>query len=144
LTFWDSSAVVPLIFREQTSESLNDLLTGDLEMVVWWGTWTECAVTISRLRRTSMLSEESEQEARAALDGLAADWTEIESVDVLRLLASLLSKEYPLRAADALQLAAALRWCEGDTTGARFVSLDNRLRRAAQGEGFQVLPVEEE
>jgi hypothetical protein len=129
--------VVPLIFREQTSESLNDLLTGDLEIVVW-GTWTECAVTISRLGRTRMLSGECEQEARAALDGLAADWTEIEPADDLRFLASLLSEECPLRAADAL------RWCEGDTTGARFVCLDNRLRRAAQGEGFQVLPVEEE
>jgi predicted nucleic acid-binding protein len=137
LPFWDSSAVVPLIFREQTSESLNDLLTGDLEMVVW-GTWTECAVTISRLGRTSMLSGECEQEARAALDGLAADWTEIEPADDLRSLASPLSEEYPLRAADAL------RWCEGDTTGTRFVCLDNRLRRAAQGEGFQVLPVEDE
>jgi len=144
LPFWDSAAVVPLIFREQTSESLNDLLTGDLEVAVWWGTWTACAVMIRRLRRTSILGKESEQEARAALDGPAADWTEIEPADDLRLLASLLSNEYPLRAADALRLAAALRWCEGDTTNARFVCLDNRLRQAAQGESFQVLPVEEE
>lgn len=52
----------------------------------------------------------------------------------------LVSKDYPLKAADALQLAAALRWCEVDTDDRRFVCLDNRLRRAAEDEGFDVLP----
>ena len=58
----------------------------------------------------------------------------------MRLLASLLSRDHPLKTADALQLAAALRWCEGDTMNASFVCLDNRLRGAALDEGFNVLP----
>ena len=124
------------------SGPLEDLLTGDVEIAVWWGTWTECAVTISRLKRDGDLDEEYEQETRAALDGLAVDWTEIEPTIDIRLLASLLSKDHPLRTADALQLAAALRWREGDTNGTRFVCLDNRLRRAARDEGSQVLPGE--
>ena len=140
MRFWDSSATVPLIFREQTSESLNALLAEDVEMVVWWGTRAECAVTISRLRRAVMLVEESEQETRAALDGLAANWTETGPADDMRLLASLMSKVHPLKTADALQLAAALRWCEGDTSGAGFVCMDGQLRRAALTEGFSVLP----
>ena len=109
-------------------------------MVVWWGTWTECAVALSRLRREAYFDEESEQEARAVLDGLVADWTEVDPEDDLRLLASLLSKELPLKTADALQLAAALRWCEGDLRDKGFVCLDNQLRRAAEYEGFDVLP----
>jgi predicted nucleic acid-binding protein len=122
------------------SELLDQILTGDTEIAVWWGTWAERAVTISRLGRDGTLDEESEQVTRAALDGLAAGWTEIDPTDGLRLLASLLSKDHPLETADALQLAAALRWAEGDTSSAGFVFLDDRLRRAAEDEGFRVLP----
>jgi predicted nucleic acid-binding protein len=109
-------------------------------MAVWWGTWAECAVTISRLKRDGHLNEESERETRVALDGLTADWAEIEPEDDMRLLAALLSKDYPLKTADALQLAAAVRWWECDTSCTGFVCLDVRLRRAASDEGFRVLP----
>lgn len=47
-------------------------------------------------------------------------------------------------AADALQLAAALDWCDGNTCGESFVCLDDRLRGAAALEGFRVLPYSEE
>jgi hypothetical protein len=45
-----------------------------------------------------------------------------------------------LRAADALQLAAALVWCQGDPLQHGFVCLDQRLREAARREGFTALP----
>jgi len=45
-----------------------------------------------------------------------------------------------LRAADALQLAAALAWAQEQPLGRELVSLDLRLREAAQGEGFTILP----
>ena len=102
----------------------------------------ECSVAVSRLRREGGLNEGTEAEARSRLDLLARSWREIKPYDDLRLLASLISRDYPLRAADALQLAAALRWCEGDTAGGGFVRLDSRLRRAASDEGFDVLPEE--
>lgn len=113
-------------------------------MTVWWGTWTECAVAISRLKREGSWGEEYEEETRAALDGLSANWLEVEPTNELRLLAMLVSKSHPLKAADCLQLAAALRWCEGDTTGASFVCLDDRLRQAADDEGFHLLPEREQ
>ncbi len=140
MRFWDSSAVVPLIFKERTTGSLNALLAEDAEMTVWWGTWAECAVTISRLRRAGMLDEASKGETRTALNGLDAEWTEIEPEDDLRLLASLLAVDYPLKTADALQLAAALRWRGGATEDMEFVCLDEQLRRAARSEDFRVLP----
>ncbi len=80
------------------------------------------------------------EEARINLNELSAEWLEIEPTNELRLLAMLISKAHPLKAADALQLAAALRWCEGNTDGANFVCLENQLRRAAEDEGFDVLP----
>jgi predicted nucleic acid-binding protein len=141
LRFWDSSALVPLVFSELSSEALYGLLREDGSVAVWWGTWTECAATISRLRREGRLDDDGEEETRVALDNLAQDWFEIEPENDMRLLAMLVSKSHPLKAADALQLAAALRWCEGETTGAGFVCLDRRLCRAASDEGFDVLPV---
>ena len=61
----------------------------------------------------------------------------------MRLLAMLISKRHPVKAADCLQLAAALRRCEGDTSGSGFVCLDERLRPAASDGGFEVLPEED-
>lgn len=58
---------------------------------------------------------------------------------VLRLL-----RVHALRAADALQLAAALTWCRERPSGAGLVCLDGRLRDAAAREGFNVLPAEVE
>ena len=132
--------MLPLFSEEKFSGIAGRLLRGDDEVVVWWETSIECSVAISRLKRESILNEAGEEVARAALDRLANNWLERCPTDDARLLAMLISKYHPLKAADALQIAAALRWCDGDTAGAGFVCLDAQLRRAAQDEGFAVLP----
>ena len=131
--------LLPLFSEETFSGVAEELLREDDEVVVWWGTWVECSVAISRLRREIRLDDTDEEEARAALDRLASTWIEHRPTDSTRLLALLVSKYHPLKAADAPQIAAALRWCEGDTEGTGFVCLDYRLRRAAWGEGFDIL-----
>jgi predicted nucleic acid-binding protein len=60
--------------------------------------------------------------------------------DELRRRAARLVAVHPLRAADALKLAAALLWCEEQSHGETVVSLDERLREAARREGFDVKP----
>ena len=60
--------------------------------------------------------------------------------DEVRHRAGRLLATHPLRAADALQLAAALVWSEEQPLGEVFVSLDDRLREAARREGFALLP----
>jgi hypothetical protein len=47
---------------------------------------------------------------------------------------------HPLRAADTLQLAAALIWAEETPQGLEIVCLDQNLREAALKEGFTLLP----
>ena len=140
MRFWDSSALLPLFSEEKFSDIVANLLSEDPDIMVWWGTWTECSVAISRLKREDKLTETGEENARANLDGLYTDLQEVEPTSELRLLAMLVSKAHPLKAADCLQLAATLRWCEGATEGACFVCLDNRLRQAAEDEGFDLLP----
>jgi hypothetical protein len=43
---------------------------------------------------------------------------------------------YDLRAADSLQLAAALEWCEDAPQGRIFLTTDRKLREAALLSGF--------
>jgi predicted nucleic acid-binding protein len=50
-------------------------------------------------------------------------------------------KRFPLRAADALQLAAALVWCGERPRGRWFVCADRRLAAVAVEAGFDVKSV---
>jgi uncharacterized protein len=127
------------IVQEQTSEALGELLREDDSIAVWWGSLVECAVAISRLLREGWLIEQGEGEARASLDLLAEDWREVQPTDEVRSLAALISRRQPLRAADALQLAAAFVWRESIDENSGFVCLGERLRRAVIEEGFAVL-----
>jgi predicted nucleic acid-binding protein len=132
--------MIPLLSEEATSDTLNGLLREDREIVVWWGTWAECTVAISRLVRENTLNENDEATARFTLDLFASIWMEVKPTNGIRSLTEILSLNHPLMTADTLQLAAALRWCEGDPRNKGFVCLDNQLRRAAEYEGFDVLP----
>ena len=128
------------IVQEPASETLDKLLREDDSIAVWWGTWVECAVAISRLLREGLLNGQGEGEARATLDLPVEDWREVQPTEEVRSLAALLSRRHPLRAADALQLAAAFVWRESTNELRDFVCLDDRLRRAARDEGFDILP----
>jgi predicted nucleic acid-binding protein len=62
---------------------------------------------------------------------LADSWSLIQPSNVLRSKAVQLVERYDLRAADALQLAAALVWCEDAPQGRVFLTADQKLREAA-------------
>jgi hypothetical protein len=64
----------------------------------------------------------------------------VEPTLALRDRAGRLLATHPLRAGDALQLAAALVWCREAPHETPFVCLDARLRDAARAEGFAILP----
>jgi predicted nucleic acid-binding protein len=67
-------------------------------------------------------------------------WQEMQPTARLRQHAQRLLRVHPLRAADALQLAAALTAARGDPSMLELVCLDQRLTEAAHREGFRVLP----
>jgi hypothetical protein len=48
-------------------------------------------------------------------------------------------RAHPLRAADALQLAAAIAAADGSPASMSFLTLDDRLGDAASREGFPVV-----
>jgi predicted nucleic acid-binding protein len=136
--FWDSSAIVPLLVGEATTGAMQTIAKGDPLMLVWWATPVECVSAISRLERDADLTSEAVAAALGRLDALAAGWNEIEPVEATRLAARRLLRVHPLRAADALQLAAAVVASEGNPASLEIVTLDDRLSDAARREGFVV------
>ena len=140
MKFWDTSAVIPLCVDEEQTPIVRDIAKKDGALVVWWGSIVESYSAFARLRRDRSLSPDDEAEGLTVLSELADAWTEIEPSDDIREVTRRLLQNYPLRAADSLQLAAALVWCDKTPKGHHFVCLDARLREAAKKEGFIVLP----
>ncbi len=140
MKFWDTSAIVPLCVAEPASARAREVAEADPSLVVWWSTRTECVSAIARRRRDGQLSAEAEQQARQVLTALASAWSEVLPSESLRARGERLLAVHPLRAADALQLAAALLWARGDTVRHTIMSYDDRLRDAARREGFLILP----
>ena len=137
MRFWDSSAVVPLILEQPRSARSRELLDEDPDVVIWWGTPLECASAFARLRREGALSQSEEAELVRTLEQLRTGWHEMVPGDLVRAQAHRVLRLHPLRAADALQLAAALEWA-GAPSGEAFITFDERLGAAAAIEGFVV------
>lgn len=138
MRFWDSSAIVPLLVFQPTSELRLQQLKEDDAMQVWWCTSTECISALQRLQREGSQGSGEIAEASQRLSGLAQRWTEIEPNDQVRQHAERLLRTHPLRAADALQLAAAIIGSGYDPAGLTFLTADTRLAEAATKEGFNV------
>jgi len=138
VTFWDSSALVPLLVQEPSTGLARGWLKADPEVVVWWGTAMECASAIACLRREGVVDVRGEANLLSLLDTLARSWTEVLPSDALRASARRLLRVHPLRASDAFQLAAALTWA-GTAEGHRLATFDDRLALAAGLEGFAVV-----
>lgn len=140
MRFWDASAVVPLVVREPSSEAMLRLLGADEAMIAWWGTRVECASALRRRERAGALSASGARRALARLDDLAGSWSEVAPTDAVRISAARALAVHPLRAADALQLAAALVWRGERAPHRELICLDDRLRGAASREGFVLAP----
>ncbi len=142
MRFWDTSAIVPLLVAEPESGTMKALAGEEGDLVTWWGTRAECVSALGRGRREGALSGADVTNARALLNHLSNNWAEMQPTQRLRALAERFMDAHPLKAADAMQLAAAFRWAAERPRGYEFVSLDGPLRRAAAAEGFTVLPTE--
>ena len=138
MRFWDASAIVPLCVEQPSSDAMRALLREDSGVVVWWVSLIECWSAFARLRREGVVNLQGEEAARAVLERLRRSWVEIHPGEEVRARAGRLLRTHPLRASDALQLAAALVWAGSPPSG-QFVSLDQHLREAALLEGLTPL-----
>jgi predicted nucleic acid-binding protein len=136
--FWDASALVPLCVPMQNPRNGRRLLR-EYTPIVWWGSALEILSALTRLRRQSFLTDPQFNAARARLGALRTTWREIQPSDRLRDLAQERLDRQELRAADALQLAAALVWCNQQPRNRPFLCRDVKLREAARNLGFLII-----
>jgi predicted nucleic acid-binding protein len=136
MRYWDASGIVPLLVRQARTEDMARLLAQDPAMVTWWGTPVECLSALMRLLREGCLNAEGMRAAERRLLELRNSWDEVLPGEACRRTAERMLRVHPLRAADALQLAAALIAADHDPGRMEIVCLDQRLGEAAAKEGF--------
>jgi predicted nucleic acid-binding protein len=141
MRFWDSSALLPLLVEESGSAEVNRLFAEDNEIAIWWGTPTECWSALARREREAGWPTVTTDEALANLHKVMARAHEVLSTAAVRACSRRLLFTHSLRAADALQLAAAVVLGATEVAELDFVTLDEALAQAARREGFRVIPI---
>ena len=139
MRYWDASAVVPLLVRQASSSAMERRLDEDPVVITWWGTSIECYSALMRLVRERRLGRDGQAQAERRLNEFRQGWHEVLPVEAIRRGAERMLRLHGLRAADAVQLAAALTAAGQDPGELEFVCLDARLAEAARREGFTVL-----
>jgi predicted nucleic acid-binding protein len=96
----------------------------------------EIASALAQLLRQLQITTVEYAHAKQQAEQLAIIWRTVAPSARIAFQARILLEQYTLRAADALQLAAALEWCEGQPNGKVFLTFDRRLHEAAGLAGF--------
>jgi predicted nucleic acid-binding protein len=139
MRFWDTSALIPLLVAEPGTARAERWLRDDPEVVVWTLTRVELLSALARRRRQSPPAAQRLLAARReALDAWSR-WSEVTAVETVRRHAERVVETHPIRAADALQIGAALVAADGHPETLDFVTLDGPQAEAAEREGFRIL-----
>lgn len=140
MRYWDSSALVPLIVREESTPRVRRWLAEDAQVATWAWSRVEVVGAIERRARQGDYVRHDRLVALERLEDIASEWHEVADLIRVRALAESLIARHPLRAADAGQLAAALLVRKRTRGSLGFVSLDRRLAEAAGREGLLLPP----
>lgn len=136
--FWDSSSIVPVCVLQPASKRAR-VLTVQYDIVVSWIAPVEIRGGFTRLLRTKEITPNDQVQAVVLLDELRSEWREVKPTEALRDSAEGFVERFPLRSADALQLASAWTWCQGHPRNRPFISGDAKLLEAALQLGFKIV-----
>jgi uncharacterized protein len=106
--------------------------------VAWWAALVEIWSGLTRIRRMGGITQSQLVAGQRLARDIAKDWISVHESPGIADDACMLLDLYPLRAADALQLSAALEACEHGPRGYVFITADRRLADAARQSGFSV------
>jgi predicted nucleic acid-binding protein len=140
MRFWDSSALVTLFLEQKSTSVTRDLYEGDPDVLAWTMTDVEMRSAMARLLREGSLSVEQFQAATRDAETFWRAVHVVSLVDPVKVRAKRLLGTHALKAADSLQLAAALAATADQPATVEFVCLDRGLASAAAKEGFVVVP----
>jgi predicted nucleic acid-binding protein len=138
--FWDASVIVPLCTDQPPYTEIARPLLRRYAIAAWWGTPIEVTSALTRLKRLGALADAEYPNAKAGWNWILADSLVIQPSTSIKISSMEILEKYSLRAGDALQLAAALEWCEGEPSGQVFLTTDRRLAEAADLAGFTLEP----
>ncbi len=139
MRYWDSSAIIPLLVVESTSDRVREVHSADPAIATWWGTTVECVSALARLERDGAMTSAGLGSSITRVRRALTTWTQVQPSDDVREQAIRLLRVHPLRAADAIQLAAAIVASEFQPGTLEFVTLDKNQGAAADKEGFRVI-----
>lgn len=111
----------------------------DPAIVTWWATPIECVSALARLERDGALTSAGLAGSITRIRHALTSWTEVGPSDAVREQAIRLLRVHRLRAADAIQLAAAIVAAGFQPSSLDFVTLDRNQAAAADKEGFRVI-----
>lgn len=135
----ESSAVLAWLLDEESSTEVRRLLTDAPLILASDLTLIECDRVLLRAVAVGELTEADASDRRAHLTTAASHW------HLLRIAPEIVERARqafpgePIRTLDAIHLASALT-ARGAIAGLSLLSLDDRVRRAGRGLGFEVLP----
>jgi predicted nucleic acid-binding protein len=136
--FWDTSALIPLVVAERGTALAERLLRADPAVVVWTLTRVELLSALARRRREEPAAARRLLGAKREILSAWPRWSEVTAVEVVRRHAERVVDTHAIRAADALQIGAALVAAAEDPATLEFVTFDQPQAAAAEREGFQV------
>ncbi len=140
MRFWDSSALVALQVEQAMTARVRELYAADSVVIAWVLSDVEVQSALRRLERDGAITARALRDLVRHYDALWDGVHVIDAVGAVRTRAKRLLGVHPLRAADAVQLAAALIAAYDDPQALEFACLDARLAGAAEREGFAVVP----
>jgi len=137
--FWDTSALVPLFVAEPATARARRWVADDPDATVWTLARVELLSALARRGRAQPAAATRLLQARREALAAWERWSEVTAVELVRRHAERLVETHPLRAADALQIGAALVVAGADPPALEFVTLDDQQAQAAEREGLRVL-----
>lgn len=138
MRYWDSSALLPVFVEEPLTKVTKGWMRTDPAVVIWTLTPVEVVSAFSRLVREQAIDQKAFARADARADRQFRASHVITDIEDAKSVARRVLLIHPLRAADALQLAAALLWAKHRPMRRVFHTFDARLAEAARKEGFTV------
>lgn len=133
IAYFDTSAIVPLLIREPTTDHCTRLWDDATRAVCARVLYPEACAALARAGRMGRLTEVQVGAAIAELDDL------VEQIDVVEISADLaraagrLARQHGLRGYDAVHLAAGVAIASADVV---FVTGDTDLADAAREQGL--------
>ncbi len=139
MKFWDTSALLPVFLDEASTPACRQHMADDPGVIVWEGTCVELLSVLARWQRHSRDMDDLWPGLRAEMIRQWRTWLRVADWQRVSPHAQRIVTMHPLKAGDAMQLAAAIAAADGQPDQLPVVTRDHTLAKAAQLEGFPVI-----